>query len=168
VFFYRDGVGEGQLYHVTQVELEAIKTSIKLKCEEDNLEDIKLTFIIVTKRINTRLFLELRNGCQNPVPGTIVDDHITLPERWDFFLVAPLARQGTVSPTSYNIIYERNILDAEKIQRLSFKLSHAYYNWSGTVAVPAPCQYAHKLAYLTGVATKDQTHPNLDNLLYFL
>ena len=29
----------------------------------------------------------------------------------------------------------------------SYKLTHMYYNWPGTVRVPAPCQYAHKLAY---------------------
>ena len=37
----------------------------------------KLTYIIVSKRINTRIF----TGEQNPKPGTVVDDVITLPER---------------------------------------------------------------------------------------
>ena len=31
--------------------------------------------------------------------------------------------------------------------QISYKLTHMYYNWPGTVRVPAPCQYAHKLAY---------------------
>ena len=26
-------------------------------------------------------------------------------------------------------------------------MTHMYFNWPGTVRVPAPCQYAHKLAY---------------------
>jgi aubergine-like protein len=37
----------------------------------------KMAFIIVTKHINTRLFLEGKN----PLPGTVVDEVITLPER---------------------------------------------------------------------------------------
>jgi aubergine-like protein len=37
----------------------------------------RMAFIIVTKHINTRLFL---NG-NNPPPGTVVDEVITLPER---------------------------------------------------------------------------------------
>ena len=28
----------------------------------------------------------------------------------------------------------------------SYKLTHMYYNWPGTVRVPAPCQYAHKVS----------------------
>ena len=28
---------------------------------------------------------------------------------------------------------------------VSFKLTHMYFNWPGTVRVPAPCQYAHKV-----------------------
>ena len=33
--------------------------------------------------------------------GTVVDDVVTLPERYDFFLVSQSVRQGTVNPTSY-------------------------------------------------------------------
>jgi len=168
IMFYRDGVGEGQLQQVYSVELEAIKRRIHEIYREASTEEAKLTYIVVTKRINTRFFAQSRHGFENPLPGTVVDDVVTWPERWDFYLVAQLARQGTVSPTSYNILYERNGLDADKIQRLSYKLCHGYYNWSGTVAVPAPCQYAHKLAYLTGLATKSEAHPNLAHYLYFL
>jgi aubergine-like protein len=37
----------------------------------------KMAFIIVSNHINTRLFCE----GNNPPPGTVVDDVITLPER---------------------------------------------------------------------------------------
>lgn len=42
-----------------------------------------LTFIVVTKRINARIFRTNANRSEvaNPEPGTIVDDAITLPER---------------------------------------------------------------------------------------
>lgn len=58
----------------------------------------------------------------------------------------------TVSPTAFNVLHDdiRN-LPAE-VQALTFRLCHMYFNWAGTVAVPAVCQYAHKLAYLTGTA----------------
>lgn len=39
--------------------------------------NFKMAFIIVTKRINSRFFLDRRN----PLPGTVVDDCVTLPER---------------------------------------------------------------------------------------
>ena len=40
-----------------------------------------------------------------------------------------------------------NGLGAEKLQRLTYKLCHLYFNWPGTVRVPAPCQYAHKVRH---------------------
>ena len=39
----------------------------------------KFTFIVVKKRINTRIFLHGRQ-IDNPPPGTVVDTHITKPE----------------------------------------------------------------------------------------
>jgi aubergine-like protein len=38
----------------------------------------------------------------------------------------------------------------------------------GTVRVPAPCQYAHRLAYLVGQAIRKNPSTKLDELLYFL
>lgn len=53
--------------------------------------------------------------------------------------------QGTVTPTHYHVIYDSTGLSADHIQMLTFKLCHLYYNWPGTIRVPAPCQYAHKV-----------------------
>ena len=44
-----------------------------------------------------------------------------------------------------------------ELQQLTYGLCHFYYNWAGPIKVPAPCQYAHKIAdfYMTiGVAKR--------------
>ena len=42
------------------------------------------SFIIVTKKINTRILVSDATGkaFSNPLPGTVVDDVVTLPERY--------------------------------------------------------------------------------------
>ena len=130
-------------------------------------ESPKLAYIIVNKRINTRVFKG--NNDDNPPPGTVIDDVITYPERYDFLLVSQCVRQGTVSPTSYNVIFDTSGLPPDRMQRFTYKLNHLYYNWSGTVRVPAPCQYAHKLAFLVTQALNNKSpNPRLENLLHFL
>lgn len=162
ILIYRDGVGEGQLPYVVSTELESIKSRLAIVYGSI---PYKMTFVIVTKRINTRLFTESQ---QNPVPGTIVDDVVTDPEKYDFFLVSQSVREGTVSPTSFNVIHDGMELPCDRLQRLTYKMCHLYFNWAGTVRVPAPCQYAHKLAFLAGQALHREPHPALEDLLYFL
>lgn len=162
IVIYRDGVGEGQIHYVVKNEVADVKA--KLQSVYENPEDMKLAYIVVTKKINTRLFY---NG-QNPPPGTVVDDVITDPSKYDFLIVAQQVGQGTVTPTAYNIIEDSSGLEVDKIQRLTYKLCHMYFNWSGTVRVPAPCQYAHKLAFLVSQAIHQQPSTFLETLLYFL
>lgn len=88
--------------------------------------------MIFALRLNTRIF----KGDKNPGPGTVVDDVITLPERYDFFLVSQSVRQGTVSPTSYNVIHDSLQLPPDKMQILTYKMCHLYYNWSGEYFIP--------------------------------
>lgn len=42
------------------------------------------------------------------------------------------------------------------------------FNWSGTVKVPALCQYAHKLAFLASQSMQGMPNSKLDNTLYYL
>ena len=49
--------------------------------------------------------------------------------RFDFFLVSQSVRQGTVSPTSYHVIFDDTGFKAEHFQRLTYKLTHLYFNW---------------------------------------
>lgn len=77
ILIYRDGVGEGQTQYVYEIEVEQIKEKLNSIYSSVNKDTVKLCFIVVSKRINTRIF----EGNNNPTPGTVVDDVITLPER---------------------------------------------------------------------------------------
>jgi len=166
IIFYRDGVGDGQIPFVFESEVKQLKAAIRAVCPAG------LTFIITSKRINARFIV---SGTKtNPNSGTVVDDVVTLPERYDFFLVSQSVNQGTVNPTSYNVLCcepagkDNSVLPAEHIQQLTYKLTHLYFNWPGTVRVPAPVQYAHKLAFLVGTSLHTPPSSKLDELLYYL
>lgn len=78
ILIYRDGVGEGQTEYVKKHEVKSILGALSNVYGE---KKVPLTFVVVTKRINTRFFSINRGKYENPVPGTIVDDVVTLPER---------------------------------------------------------------------------------------
>ena len=59
-------------------------------------------------------------------------------------------------------------LSADKLQIMTYKMCHLYYNWSGTTRVPAVVQYAHKLADLVGQYIHQTPSNLLEKQLYFL
>ncbi|KAL1459160.1 hypothetical protein WDU94_011167, partial [Cyamophila willieti] len=124
---YRDGVGEGQINQVVEHELDQIQRAIyDMKIYEQG--KLPLSFVIVTKRINTRI---MTVDGSNPNPGSVIDDVITSPERYDFFLVPQSVNQGTVSPTYFNVVHDTNpAINPDRLQRLTYKMCHLYYNWS--------------------------------------
>lgn len=63
---------------------------------------------------------------------------------YDFFLVSQHVRQGTVTPTHYNVVHDLSGLKPDHMQKLTYKLTHMYYNWPGTIRVPAPCQVSQQ------------------------
>lgn len=79
IIIYRDGVGDGQLDYVVKHEVTQIEKALKGYYTD---KPLKMGFIIVTKRIHTRIFA----GRENPRPGTVVDDVITLPQRYILYL----------------------------------------------------------------------------------
>ncbi|EFO98399.1 hypothetical protein CRE_23165 [Caenorhabditis remanei] len=171
LILYKDGAGDGQIPYNKNTEVKLVRDACDMVTERVAKlsgkvhKSIKLAFIIVTKRVNMRI---LKANAINPDPGTVVDTVVTRPERMDFYLVPQFVNQGTVTPVSYNIIFDETELGPDKHQQLAFKLCYLYYNWQGTVRVPAPCQYAHKLAFLTAQSLHGDSDEKLRDKLFFL
>nr|XP_020644546.1 piwi-like protein 1 [Pogona vitticeps]XP_020644547.1 piwi-like protein 1 [Pogona vitticeps]XP_020644548.1 piwi-like protein 1 [Pogona vitticeps] len=165
IIVYRDGVGDGQLKTLVDFEVPQFLDCLKSVGKDYNP---KLTVIVVKKRLNNRFFADIGGRLQNPPPGTVIDTEVTRPEWYDFFIVSQSVRNGTVSPTHYNVIYDNSGLKPDHMQRLTYKLCHMYYNWPGVIRVPAPCQYAHKLAFLVGQSIHREPNLALSENLYYL
>lgn len=201
IVVFRDGVGDGQLEATEKHEAaqflqvfnklkngdqstqtEASKLHSKISEMMPETYSPGFVFVVVQKRINTRLLGAVRKGPKydfiNPPPGTVLDHTVTRFRYKDFFLVPQSVNQGTVSPTHFIVIKEQQRstppsqpsmkLDASNIQKLSYRMTHMYYNWPGTVRVPAPVQYAHKLVDLIGQHVHRIPAAQLSDRLFFL
>jgi len=164
IIIYRDGVNDFQLLDVIDGELPALN-ELCMKAQEGY--DPKLAMVVVKKRGSARFFARGRQ-LTNPPPGTVIDHTVTNQEWYDFYLISQTARQGTVAPTHFNVIWDRTGFKVDHMQRLTQKLCHLYYNWPGTIRVPGVCQYAHKLAFLAAQSLHTQPHESLADKLFYL
>jgi len=76
------------------------------------------------------------------------------------------ANQGCVLPTHFHVPLNESSMKKIDLQQLTYALCYFYYNWAGPIKVPAPCQYAHKIAdfYMTiGVAKRGSGHQSKKN-----
>lgn len=167
IIIYRDGVGDGQLQFVQSYEISQLENTCK-KIAPDYSP--KITFIVVQKRVSYKFFQidHAKKTLSNPPPGSVLDNTITRRTYYDFFLCSQHVREGATTPSHYIVLKDDNNFEPDIIQRLTYKLSYLYYNWPGSVRVPAPCQYAHKLADLVGASVKRQTDELLADKLFFL
>lgn len=166
IIYYRDGVGDGQFEFIQNYEIPQL---IKGWKNEFVGYEPEFIFIVVQKRINTRIMVSDRsNGYKNPPAGTVVDKVITRKDMYDFFLVSQNVNHGTASPTHYIVLNDTSQFSIGVIQKITYKLCYIYYNFPGAVKVPAPCLYAHKLAYLVGEYIKRNVHSTLNDKLFYL
>lgn len=170
IIVYRDGIGDGQLESVLEIEVAQFFNGVKRYMQDAHADEQEptISYVIVQKRINTKMSLRANGEVRNPLPGSYIDHTITHPDYNDFYLVSQHVNQGTVSPTKYIILTETGTLRPAHHQKLAYKMTHMYYNWCGTIRVPAPCQYAHKLAYLTGENIRQQASERMEDKLYYL
>ncbi|EHB06014.1 Piwi-like protein 2 [Heterocephalus glaber] len=164
IVVYRDGVSDGQLKTVANYEIAQLQ-----KCFEsfENYQP-KMVVFVVQKKISTNLYLAAPEHFMTPLPGTVVDHTVTSCDWVDFYLLAHHVRQGCGIPTHYICVFNTTNLSPDHMQRLTFKLCHLYWNWPGTIRVPAPCKYAHKLAFLSGQILHHEPAIQLCENLFFL
>lgn len=164
IIIYRDGVGSGMVSYVHQHERPQIEAAFQ-NFVEYRMQPPRLTILLVLKRIQQRFFSETNT---NPPVDTVIDTGVTSATGYDFYLLSTAPTVGTATPTHYSVIHDGSGMSADDLQRLTKRLCYLYFNWSGAVRVPAPCQYAHKLAYLVGQSIHEKPHSRLVPYLYYL
>uniref|UniRef100_A0A8C3F399 Piwi-like protein 2 n=1 Tax=Chrysemys picta bellii TaxID=8478 RepID=A0A8C3F399_CHRPI len=161
---YRDGVSDSQLNTVVSYEIPQLQ-----QCFEafENYQP-KMVVFVVQKKISTNLYSASTEHFVAPAPGTVIDHTVTSRDWVDFYLLSHRIRQGCGIPTHYICVLNTANLSPDHMQRLTFKLCHMYWNWPGTIRVPAPCKYAHKVAFLAGQFLHHEPAIQLCERLFFL
>lgn len=73
-----------------------------------------------------------------------------------------------MNPTHYIVLHDNSDIKPDVIQKFAYACSFMYFNWSGTIRVPAMCQYAHKAAGLVGQHMGVEPSKELADKLYYL
>ncbi|GAB4819183.1 hypothetical protein N2152v2_006229 [Parachlorella kessleri] len=152
IVFYRDGVSEGQFREVYYREYSALREACKEMGDPSSDYAPPITFVIVQKRHNTRLFPmerdnQNRDRSGNVLPGTVVDTDVCHPFEYDFYLNSHAGIQGTSRPTHYHVIVDENKFSADQLQSLTYKLCYTFCRCTRSISVCPPAQYAHLAAF---------------------
>jgi len=147
LIIFRDGLSEGELHKVAENEMSQIKKAIHVGWSLAGMPPTKpkVTFIVVGKRHHIR-FAPSQKGTGdnsgNCPAGFIVDDNITSPGIFDFYLQSQGGLLGTSRPSHYIVVKDENGFNVDQLQSFCFALCHTYARATRSVSIPAPVYYA--------------------------
>ncbi|RDL32590.1 uncharacterized protein BP5553_09046 [Venustampulla echinocandica] len=146
IYYFRDGVSEGQYSHVLDQEVSFMKAAIALKYPDS--KNIKWTVVICSKRHHIRFFPkegdnQAGDRNSNPLPGTLVEKDVTHPFEYDFYLSSHSAIQGTARPVHYHVILDEAKLAPNDFQNMVYKHCYQYMRSTTPVSLYPAVYYAH-------------------------
>ncbi|BEJ14915.1 hypothetical protein CspHIS471_0406820 [Cutaneotrichosporon sp. HIS471] len=147
ILFFRDGVSEGQYMAVTKMEVEAVKKAAA--SFGDPKYRPKITFVVCAKRHNMRFFSMNQNDQDkngNLKAGFVVDQRVTHPFTFDFYLQAHAGLQGTARPTHYIVLIDENGFKADHMQNFCNRLCYTYARATRAVSIVPVAYYADIIA----------------------
>jgi len=160
-----------------EIETKHIRNACENEARRTNTKPAKFAYIVVQKRTTARFFLDSRD----PSAGTVVSEgvvqsnivHQLKGTSYDFYMISHHSHLGSPSPVHYWVAVSdptfNEFLKPSLMQLLAFKMCHLYYNWPGSICIPAPLQYASRLVALVGQnLTRPVTREALCESLFFL
>ncbi len=130
VYYFRDGVSEGQYTALLKQEVADLKKAMSQAAGGKSPYQPKFTVVVAEKRHHIRFFpspgpsTSDKNG--NPVPGTIVDRDVTHPFENDVYLCSHAAIQGTARPTHYTMLMDEMKVSTDDFQTLLYDHCYGY------------------------------------------
>ncbi|KAL0213652.1 hypothetical protein P9112_005836 [Eukaryota sp. TZLM1-RC] len=180
IFIFRGGMSSSEQATVETREVEPIKDVIKNKYL--NGLDVKIFFAGVSDVSSARFLANAEGRYWNAPPGSFVDSHVCdgIKEKdssiFGEFYSITMPCHATARPVHYRILYndfDANILSKRVLYETIFASTGLYYNFTGSVKVPAPLRYAQKLGQLVTLHAEDpqkglETSANLNTSLFYM
>ncbi|GAA5876643.1 hypothetical protein JCM16303_003610 [Sporobolomyces ruberrimus] len=146
LIFLRDGISEGEFAKALSFEVEAIRKACKALGPEWTP---RITYITVGKQHHVSLFPKNpqdgdRNN--NVKAGTLVDQVITSPFTFDWYLQSQASLLGTGRCAHYTVLADESAFSPDDLQQFVYGLCYTYARCTRSVSVPAPAYYADLLA----------------------
>ena len=165
VYYFRDGVAEGQFSHVMDLEVENVK-----ECFRQVTGKVpKITAVVATKRHHVRFFPEKGDKNGNPLPGTLVEREVTHPFHYDFYLCSHVAIQGTARPVHYHVIHDEIKPSSDDLQKMIYQQCYQYARSTTPVSLHPAVYYAHLASARAraheNMPTSDQAPPEKRHLV---
>ena len=146
VYYFRDGVSEGQFIHVMQQEVPHIKAVLSSLSNTGSWTG-KITVIIASKRHHIRAFPAPGGAAAdknaNPLPGVLIEKDVTMPYEWDFYLYSHIALQGTSRPVHYTVLHDEASHEPNRLQNMIYEHCYQYMRSTTSVSLFPAVYYAH-------------------------
>ncbi|CCU74167.1 argonaute/ago1/eukaryotic translation initiation factor 2c [Blumeria hordei DH14] len=147
IYYFRDGISEGQYSHVLKNEVDVMKEMLEKKFGS-MAKQIKWTVTVCSKRHHLRFFpkegdRQAADRNNNSFPGTLVERDITHPFEYDFYLNSHSAIQGTARPVHYHVIRDEAKCPPNDFQRLLYGMCYQYIRSTTPVSLVPAVYYAH-------------------------
>ena len=149
VYFFRDGVSEGQFVPLLQREVADMKRLFEKIAGGNPTMVPKFTVVVCEKRHHIRFFPKAGLAADknsNPVPGVVVDHDVTHPFENDIFLCSHAAIQGTARPTHYYKLMDEANVPVDHFQNLLYQHCYQYQRATTPVSLYPAVYYAHLAA----------------------
>lgn len=130
VYYFRDGVSEGQYAQLLKNEVADLKNIMREEFAMGREELVpKFTVVVAEKRHHIRFFpppgpAADKNG--NPNPGVLVERDVTHPFENDVYLCSHAAIQGTARPTHYHMLMDEMNVPVDHFQTLLYEHCYQY------------------------------------------
>jgi aubergine-like protein len=175
IIVYRDAVSEGQSQVTLESEVPQLMKAIQnLKDIGKFTDDPSILFLLCNKRIEQRFFTEQRGAYQNPSRGLVIQDGLTRPDRFEFYMISHDGPTGLQCPVRYEVIVNTfKDLDPKDLYDLTNNLCYGFFNLQGAVRIPGPLMYAHTLCnQVSKICSKKsdiaETPKDFKNKLYYI
>ena len=84
-------------------------------------------------------------------------------------MVSQFSNRGCTVPNHYKVIYCDSKMEEGFLQEIIFSQCFNYVNWTGSIKIPGPLQYAKKLAkFAAETLNGNGVKENMDTQLYFV